>query len=423
MRQLLREIDESFKALTRHPKFAAWFKGEAARTGDRIIVNNSFLFRSQTRTKKNELFPMLEVGREGRVQTLPTIASNFGMNTDFKLLSRQSGNLPPEQTLPDALERQLETLGRFVFILIGRIEDDVVISKSLDHATYKTVELNPTQMDRVRVDDSTISVREVFDEEAIWTALLPHLRETDEAALKAMRDALAQGLDALETDAFARLILPQDGHGKAEESVLASFCQVLQEQRDTYDGAFKRSKGEPLVDAASYNELLRIAYNFASDALGVVRLLMSVCDLKPVVFWATVGEHFALSEAFHRLPWTRTRSKPSLDNYAHSIGDARNSVFHHLFPFRKTLEIKLAGTDFKEVTLRLFPEHSRRGENQLLYQDKKLVDVLSEFTRARERQVPPRFWRENLGVMDATIALFHKTAKVLEVLQGMPPST
>jgi len=64
----------------------------------------------------------------------------------------------------------------------------------------------------------------------------------------------------------------------------------------------------------------------------------------------------------------------------------------------------------------MFPEFGRRGEGQFNFRDKQLVDVLLAFTRARERRLPPIFWRQNLRVMDASIDLFQKTADFLRAL-------
>ena len=167
------------------------------------------------------------------------------------------------------------------------------------------------------------------------------------------------------------------------------------------------------------NDILRIAYNFSSDATGFLRLIVSLCDLKPVVLWGTIAEHHALSEAFNELPWSRSKLKPSLGNYQRTIADARNSAFHNLFPFRKSLSVSLPEAALGTPELRIFSEHTRRSENQLTYRDKELVDVLLEFTRARERRVSLTFWRQNLAVMDAAISLFQRTNEFLKMLAAL----
>ncbi len=96
--------------------------------------------------------------------------------------------------------------------------------------------------------------------------------------------------------------------------------------------------------------------------------------------------------------------------------DARNSAFHNLFPFRKSLKVPLPDTALGTPELRIFAQHTKKSENQLTYRDKELVDVLLEFTRARERRVSLSFWQKNLEVMDAMIRLFQRTNEFLKLL-------
>lgn len=96
--------------------------------------------------------------------------------------------------------------------------------------------------------------------------------------------------------------------------------------------------------------------------------------------------------------------------------DARNSAFHNLFPFRKSLKVPLPDAALGTPELRIFAQHTKKSENQLTYRDKELVDVLLEFTRARERRVSLSFWQKNLEVMDAMIRLFQRTNEFLKLL-------
>lgn len=107
-----------------------------------------------------------------------------------------------------------------------------------------------------------------------------------------------------------------------------------------------------------YTNILRIAYNFAGEAVTILRLLVSVRDLKPILFWMTVKEQIELAEAFRNLPWARTSKKPSLGGYRNLIGGARNRTFHHLLPFEQTIQVQLDGVPITAKHLRLFPDHS-----------------------------------------------------------------
>ena len=96
----------------------------------------------------------------------------------------------------------------------------------------------------------------------------------------------------------------------------------------------------------------------------------------------------------------------------------QNSAFHDLFPFRKSLNVLLPDTALQKVSLRFFSEHARKRDNQLIYRDMELVDVLLAFTRARDRRAPSRFWHRNLQVMEALIELFGSTGAFLKLLHS-----
>jgi len=69
--------------------------------------------------------------------------------------------------------------------------------------------------------------------------------------------------------------------------------------------------------------------------------------------------------------------------------------------------------------LRLFPEYAVRGSEETLdYEDRALVELLTDFTRVSERSVSPQFWRRNIAVMEATIDLLSRTSLALKLLAG-----
>jgi hypothetical protein len=140
---------------------------------------------------------------------------------------------------------------------------------------------------------------------------------------------------------------------------------------------------------SALNDVLRIGYNFASDATGYLRLIVSVCDLKPIVLWGTISEQ--------------------------SIADARNNAFHNLFPFQKSLRVPLPEAALGEPQLQIFSEHAKKSNNPLTYKDKELVDVLMDFSRAREQSLSITFWEKDLDVMNATISLFQRTNEFIRV--------
>lgn len=261
------------------------------------------------------------------------------------------------------------------------------------------------------------TVKETHDEETLWQAVAQHFKDKNQEIPGGLREAFGVTLDKLQDEGVAELQIPSLG-SSLQRGISDAIIEVLTQQRSEYAAALARLDKKGDSDAGALNEILRIAYNFSSDATGYLNLVVSICDLKPIVLWGTIAEHYALSEAFRLLPWTRSRNKPSLKNYGLTISDARNSAFHNLFPFKKALNVNLPSAALRGAELRLFSEHAKKKDNQLSYHDKPLVDVLVEFTRARERQVSKHFWQQNLQVMDSTIALFLATNEFIKILHA-----
>src|SRR6185503_8790002 len=107
----------------------------------------------------------------------------------------------------------------------------------------------------------------------------------------------------------------------------------------------------------------------------------------------TIDRHYALSEAFRALPWSRSKNKPSVGNYLDLIGDTRNHVFHNVLPFQKALHFIIPDTAIKGAELRMFSEFgSKTHGNELTFADREIADALLSFTRARRRSTPELFW-------------------------------
>jgi hypothetical protein len=130
-----------------------------------------------------------------------------------------------------------------------------------------------------------------------------------------------------------------------------------------------------------------------------------------------VDEWFRLAEIFRNLPWAKTKDKPSLDAYQQTVNNARNKAFHRLLPVDNTLRVELEGTKLGRITLRLFPEYADRNTEQTMdYEDRALVELLTDFTRVSEKSVSPQFWQRNIAVMEGTIELLSRTSSALKLL-------
>lgn len=406
-------IRNSVRRLTEDPTFLAWKDEEEPAPADIIVINNSFVFHD-VKTNKAEEYLCLVLNEPSEPPTLG-VALGMRINADFKRVAAKSKNPPQLHPLATAVSSQLAKLGHLVFLLVGEVLDKEILEVALNQQRFRAVVWDPTLASVAVVDGDRIVVSQTGDEDAVWAVVSNDLTEQGEDAPQSLRDALGIALDKLQEQAVARVIIPSAGEA-LRFGITDAILTVLREQRDQYTAAVARGGAGGIEAQSALNDVLRIAYNFASDAIGFLRLVVSVCDLKPVVLWGTIAEHFALARAFRSMPWSRSRSKPSLNNYQQTIGDARNSAFHNLFPFRKSLRVALPEAALGAPELQIFSEYTKKRENQLTYQDKELVEVLLEFTRARERSLSLTFWQKNLDLMNATITLFERTNDFVKIL-------
>lgn len=397
-------IRSSARRLASHESFRGWRSSEQFVSGDMVVVNNSFVFRDVKTVKSDRYIAFSELGQN---EPDVHVVSAPRQNSDFKRFSGPGLSLLQKLDLEHVIEQEINILGFLVFLLVGQVRE-TALEEPIDHRDCEKIIWDPSATTSV-LNGGVVTIGQVHDEELVWNELATTFAGRGTNIPDGLRDAIGVAIDKLQEKAEAIVVIPATSDELAKDGITDSILLVIREQREQYSQALNRFQDSSGQDVSSLNEVLRIAYNFASDATGFLRLIVSVCDLKPLILWGTIAEHFALSEAFRMLPWTRSKKKPTLSNYRSNIGDARNSAFHNLFPFRKTLRVGLPSDAIGEASLTIFSEHAKKKENKLNYRDKELVDVLTEFTRARDRQVPYGFWQRNLDVMDRTIELFSAT--------------
>ncbi|MBX6765467.1 MAG: hypothetical protein IRY88_17640 [Rubrobacteraceae bacterium] len=106
-----------------------------------------------------------------------------------------------------------------------------------------------------------------------------------------------------------------------------------------------------------------------------------------------------------------------MEEYRKIIGGARNRAFHNLLAFDRTIEADLKGLDVKARRLTLLPAHgSRKKTVPLDYEDREMVEILAELTRAPEAAVPFNFWQKNAVVMESLEKLLERTGEALWAL-------
>ena len=333
-------------------------------------------------------------------------------STDKKIVSRES--------LEDAINNELNDLGEIIFVLMGEVDKNITISKRISHGLINKITFSPMEGDAVTIVGKEIILNSLDNEGYNWIIIEEQLESNplfDTSKVNDLKQKFRKGFNEIKEDAFFKLIIPDEF--KVDETYfLESITKSIITESEKYnENLMALSTGTG--DKHNYlNEILRISYNFVDDASKLIRLLVSVCDLKPIILWKTFTYHYKLNESIRVLPWTRQLTKPSLNKYIETIKKARNKTFHRLIPFSKAFEVKLPENSIKNVNLRFFSEYgSKRASNRLNYEDKELVDVLMEFTRTSEEIVSDDFWGKNMDVINDTINLLKKTASAIRTFK------
>jgi hypothetical protein len=410
--EIAAQIRAAVSAVVQQREFLKWLKEEKVGDG-LVLLNNSFIFRQKLKTIKSDLYLGIPVrGASQLGVSNVVVASGLAFNSDFKFVELKGMKALAVQEIDPAIDKQLRQLGSIVMVLIGEVLDNVVTRAPIGHSLFSELELDPAATIALAIKGKTIQVRSIADEEEIWTELeKAHGTElpTD------LAQPLASALDHIRKNHYAVLRLP--GESTLSRPLLDSFVDALRQHLARYKQAWNKCKGQGDIDPGEFNHVLRIAYNFATDAVLVIRLLVSICDLKPIVRWCTVDEWFSLAESFRNLPWSKMKQKHSLDAYQLTVSNARNKAFHRLLPVDNTLRVELEGTKLGRITLRLFPEYAERNSEETMdYEDRALVQLLTDFTRVSEKSVSPQLWRRNIAVMEATIELLSRTSSALKLL-------
>jgi hypothetical protein len=384
-----------------------------------VVPNNSFFFREKTYIKTNKsdkYLAFLYRGMPVQVEDCIVI-KGVNLNSDYQILNRGDLKITEQESLIDAVNIEIDKLGSLVFVLLGEIDDSVVVKADINHKLLRRVVLNPLQEEFVCCTGDELICKNVDDEEMIWTEIQHALLEQfgySEELLEDLKGRLGAAFDHLKSESFCNLIIPRKleaGKRYFLDVIEGSLAQTL----ESYSTAIKYLSSLASDRRQAFNEVLRIAYNFTDDAITLIRLLVSVCDLKPLIFWGTFVWQYMLVESIRNLPWTREERKPSLSTYIDTIRKARNRTYHRLFPFSKPFEVLLPDRSLQNVRLRIFSEHgSKKKSNTMEFQDKQLVDLLMEFTRTAEEIVSEQFWEKNAGVIECTATMIREISGFLK---------
>jgi hypothetical protein len=414
------KILRGLRSLSYTDAFAEWLRNEKANDGDVVIFNNSFIYRKPlVKTSKNNQYLCAQVKRGKLDLTDVSVIEPGEMNSDFKLLSQKRDGLPPRKPLEKALQREQKELGRLVFVLIGELRD-VGATVPMPHGHVKSLRFDPSASQAAVQGpngNKALIVNRLTDPESVWNAVRPILERELGHDLAGLEERFADAFENLRNEACLHLVLPAAGAAKTATSFIARLRVSVSQQRKLYEAALEQhEKGGRLADG-NLRDAMRVAYNFADDAIKVLLLLVSVSDLKAILLWCTLKEHFEVAEAFRKLPWTKSSKKPSLERYRETISGARNRAFHNLLAFDRTIEADLSGVHVNARRLTLFPAYSRRKNVVAFdYEDREMVELLTELTRAPEVTVPLDFWKKNAVVMESFEKLLAGTEETLWAL-------
>jgi hypothetical protein len=299
--------------------------------------------------------------------------------------------------------------------LIGELHDDLKFEAALDvEGPFSKVVLDPSCSDAVQVRDGAVHIRELIDEEALWqelTTLAPDQADDNLAG------ALAKALAQLREDSYARLVLPTS-QTTSTDTLLDNITTAFEKAVSDYRQSLEDCGGDSKKNPDAFTNLLRIAYNFTSDAVELVKFIVDMSDLKPLILFLTIHSQFKLALTLQSLPTRRMDHKPSLKLYQGTVSNARSASFHRLFPFSKAIDVDVTGLSFQARRLRLFPEYHLRNKNAVDYEDRELVEAMTRFARPTEYSLAPIFWSQNLMVMEATVQLLHELKEGLLAAQA-----
>lgn len=402
---------------------AALGEALANNAGLSVAINSSFLFRDKRSVKTFQSRRRLaakvsRIGKQIRAEDV-SILDGSALKKHYRILSEQElGGLIP---LQDAVSQEINSVGDLIFVLAGTVKGLRPSAQQVDGSIVSELRLAPSLSgDFEKVAAGVYATKSIMPIEELFSRINGDLAEQG-GLPDGEGKKIARAYDELLDNAITDVIIPAGRKIIPEGTILGEIAGSLQRQAEEYSTALKALGSDGKADPG-LNEVLRIAYNFTTDVMPLIFLFMSICDVKPIIFWCTVDTQWALSSAFASLPWSALGRKEKLEEYQQVVSHARNRAFHHVLPFDATVEVDLSHLDVRAESIRLFTPFGGKQERGVRLKDQALADLLGEFSRAKWRPVSNIFWQANLKVMEAasdlaqaildTLILLHKAKKV-----------
>ena len=378
---------------------------------DLIIVNNSFIYREFLTTNKSKKY-LGFLGEKPNEYNL-VISTGVEINKDYTKISRKSSSFPLITSLNKAINEEIASLGSIVIILIGNIQYSDPISEKINLPEIDEVQLNFHLEKNYMLKESILEINPHSHTIDIIDPLSKEIGLSVEDQTK-----IKKIIDNLRKNTILPLSIPNK-NTDLEKTFLDNIIQPLKGEIQNYE----KSLAEWIKDEGddvNFTNILRISYTFVDDAISLIELVFSICDLKPVLSWLTLNSQYKLYKTFSKLDWQK-EGKPSLSLYIKLIKEARNSRFHKLFNIKNTIEVNLEGINLQAKYLRMFSEYKNRSSilSNFSYEEKQLIELLLNFTRTDERKITTRFWKQNLEIMNSTLSLIVDFSESLKMLRTL----
>lgn len=414
LENILLQVNEFLKI----PEIAATIEKTTVKNDKYGLINNSFMFRENVSTNKNAKYIAISLDLLPVTKESCFITEGLELKSDFKIISRQDSKIKNIIPIESAISLEIKEMGDLVFILMGQIDDSIELFYEVEHKTYNQLVYKPQSPMDVVLEGSRLICKTLEDENALWAEIERQLHNlsTTTADIEILREKLGTPITKLKEQVYLNLIIPER-FDTSKKYFLELISDSMRQQVESYNLALANLKSAASDRTQAMNEILRISYNFVEASDTMLRLIISVCDVKPILLWLTFINHIRLTESIRSLPWRKQDTKASMKIYSSTIKKARNKTFHSLIPFTKSFNVKLPENAIKDASLRIFSEFGSKS-NRLEYRDKELVDILMEFTRTSEEVVSTAFWEKNISVIERACDVLDSTAMTLRALRA-----
>lgn len=415
-----RSIYENIEEISKSQGFLSAISSEKVRDGDFLQINNSFIIRKPVKTNKNNQVLTVKIigGKPDYSGIYVSTTTNF--NKDFKKIDSTQTEKITMEAIDLAIAREVNNLGRLLFFLIGEILVCVHYVE-IQNRHFSKLKFDPLASSPCLVEENgenCIVVNQLTDPGNAWSHVNEELSKLRDVDLDALEKAYGQSFLNLQNDSKMIMNFPKPGSARYSNSFIEKILESITEQRKKYKSALDKCLATQDPENVYLQDILRISYVFADDAMRLYQLLVSLADLKPIVMWTTLMSHYDLAESIRNLPWTKSDLKAPTENYVEKINGARNHAFHNLFFFDRTIEADLSGIQINAKKLTILPPHSAKNCVPLDYEDRELIEILKGFTRATETVVSLDFWEKNLFVMESFEILLKSTENALWLLNS-----